>query len=101
MRDENVGNKDNWSAWFGDFATRAAAKRHLTMVWTGPKVKDHAHWIDSEVRENADGRWQVRILEADFVESMKLGCPRCGHECPPSSLTQYGMCKTCKGKADA
>lgn len=45
--------------WFGSYATQAAAKRYLTMQWTGPKVSDHEWWA-GETREH-EGRWQVRL----------------------------------------
>lgn len=49
-----------WGEWFGNFATAAAAKRYLTMQWTGPKVSDRASYPASEIRE-VEGRWQVRV----------------------------------------
>lgn len=52
-----------WSQWFGDYATAAAAKRYLTMEFTGPNVTDRACWPASEIRE-VDGRWQVRVAYA-------------------------------------
>lgn len=45
--------------WFGSFATRAAAKRYLTVTWTGPNVPDSDMWT-GETREQ-EGRWQVRL----------------------------------------
>ena len=64
---------ENWSDWFGGYATKAAAKRAITMIFTGPNVSDRANWIDSEVREGADGRWQIRVQEAPFVSTMRMG----------------------------
>jgi hypothetical protein len=53
-----------WGAWFGDFATSAAAKRYLTMNFTGPKVPDRESWTGAETRYTAEGRWQVRVCES-------------------------------------
>lgn len=53
-----------WGPWFGDFATGAAAKRYLTMNFTGPKVSDNARW-KGEVRAKDEGRWEVRLAELD------------------------------------
>ena len=50
-----------WGDWHGSFATAAAAKRYLTVVWTGPKVPDR--YNASEVRVRPDGRWEVRVGE--------------------------------------
>lgn len=47
--------------WFGSFATQAAAKRYLTMNWTGPRVCDGAHWAGEVCF--AEGRWVVRIRQ--------------------------------------
>lgn len=52
-----------WGAWFGDFATAPAAKRYLTMQFTGPKVPDRDSFVAWEIRE-VEGRWQVRLCEA-------------------------------------
>lgn len=49
-----------WGDWFGSFATAAAAKRYLTMQFTGPKVPDRDSFPASAIRE-VDGRWQVRV----------------------------------------
>jgi len=56
-----------WGAWFGDFATAAAAKRYLTMQFTGPKVPDRDDWIDSDVQQNGEGRWKVRLCQAPYT----------------------------------
>ena len=52
-----------WGGWFGDFATAAAAKRYLTMQFTGPKVPDRDSFPASAIRE-VDGRWQARVAYA-------------------------------------
>lgn len=54
-----------WGAWFGDYATAAAAKRYLTMNFTGPKVSDHAEFPAWEIRQ-VDGRWQVRLFVLNY-----------------------------------
>jgi hypothetical protein len=63
----------DWSDWFGDYATKGSAKRAITMIFTGPKVSDRDNWIDSEVRQTPEGKWQVRVLEAEFVSTMRIG----------------------------
>lgn len=59
--------QNQWTAWFDDFATAAAARRHLTTHWVGPKVQSRTDWSDSQIRCNSDGRWQIRLREADHV----------------------------------
>jgi len=57
----------NWGAWFGDFKTAGAARRYLTMNWTGPRVTDADAW-HAEVREH-EGVWQVRLGQHPLVET--------------------------------
>ena len=52
-----------WGDWFGSYATASAAKRYLTMEWTGPKVPDRGNWDGSAIRITPEGRWQVRLAE--------------------------------------
>jgi hypothetical protein len=54
---------ETWTAWFGDFATEAAAKRHLTTHFVGPKVRGRDEYIGTEIRQS-EGRFQVRLLQA-------------------------------------
>lgn len=67
MNDE----QGTWGMWFGDFATAPAAKRHITRYYTGPKVPDRNNWIDSDVQQNGEGRWMIRLCEAPFTSSMQ------------------------------
>jgi len=48
--------------WFGKFDTKEAAKRHLTVNWTGDRVPDHNNWQGSIL--NLGDTWRVRV---DFV----------------------------------
>lgn len=50
-----------WGDWFGSFATAAAAKRYLTMHFTGPKVPDRDSFPGWGYRLGPDHRWQVRV----------------------------------------
>lgn len=45
--------------WFGEYATKAAAKRYLTSAWTGDRVPDHNDWQGSILK--LGDKWQVRV----------------------------------------
>jgi hypothetical protein len=55
-----------WGDWFGSYASRPAARRYLTMQWTGSRVPDSANWIASDTRMMENGRWQVRLAEHPY-----------------------------------
>lgn len=57
-----------WGAWFASFATASAAKRHITMNYTGPKVPDRDSWVASEIRLGDDGRWQIRLAQHPVID---------------------------------
>ena len=62
-------NEITWGEWFGSFATAAAAKRYLTMTFTGPKVGDRGRWA-ADLRQATDGTWQVRLGEKPFISAL-------------------------------
>ena len=51
-------NTITWGDWFGEYNTIGAARRYLTMQWTGPRYSDD-QWI-GVVKETA-GVWQVCV----------------------------------------
>ena len=59
-----------WGDWHGDFATAAAAKRYVTVNWTGPRVPDRESWVGFDIRATPEGRWQVRLAQAAFTSSL-------------------------------
>lgn len=67
-----MSTEATWTAWFGDFKGSAAAKRYLTTHFVGPKVKSRDQWMDTEIREWVQGRYQVRLLEAPSLTYWEL-----------------------------
>lgn len=59
-------NEIVWGEWFGSYATIGAAKRYLTMQWTGPKYANE-YWT-GVVRQNAKGSWEVCLGQVEVSE---------------------------------
>ena len=63
-------NQIVWGQWFGSYATIGAAKRYLTMQWTGAKYADE-YWTGI-VRQNAEGSWEVCLGQPEISEERMI-----------------------------